>query len=122
MSPTQQTRAALRDILEAIDEIGQVAGTNAKVTDVGRLQFNALLYSLLKISEAVRHLPHGPKSQRPDLSWDEIARTGNRLRHHYFRVNPTIIADIVGNDLPALKYAIETFRRDLGYGDLPQFG
>lgn len=48
-------------------------------------------------------------------------RTGNLLRHNYFRIDRSIIADIVRNDLPALEYAVQSFWRDLGLGDPPEF-
>lgn len=114
-------KALLQDILQAIHEIKEFsAGADERLNALKRLNYHALLYSLLKITEAVRHLPDDLKQRRPDMIWRDIERTGNLLRHNYFRIDRTIVADIVRNDLPALLQAVATFWRDLGYGDLPK--
>ncbi|MCW5773772.1 MAG: DUF86 domain-containing protein [Rhodospirillaceae bacterium] len=79
------------------------------------------MYSLLKITEAVGNLPDELTSDRPDISWRDIARFGNLLRHQYFRIDTSTVDDIVANDLPALKAATEAFWRRLDLGDLPTF-
>jgi uncharacterized protein with HEPN domain len=98
-----------------------VFGADPALQTLSLRDYNALLYSLLKITEAVRHLPDELKDTRPDFPWRDIARTGNLLRHNYFRIDRGIIADIVSNDLPALEQAVEGFWHDLGYGNLPKF-
>jgi len=85
------------------------------------LNYNAVLYSLLKVTEAVRNLPDELKQKQPDLPWADMVRTGNRLRHNYFRIDRMIIADIVHYDLLTLERAVQTLWQDLGLGDLPEF-
>lgn len=110
------------DILEGIAEIERfVSVDDSQMTALPILNYNAVLYSLLKVTEAVRHLPDEVKSMRPDLAWAAMPRLGNILRHHYFRVNKSTIADVVYNDLPALKRAIEDIWRRSGFGPAPQF-
>jgi uncharacterized protein with HEPN domain len=117
----RSSKAWLYDILEATAEIrGFVGGFPPTLDDVPPLNYNAILFSLLKITEAVRHLSDEIKKERPDLPWRDIALTGNHLRHNYFRIKRSIVADIVQNDLPALENAVKGFWRDLGYGDLPK--
>jgi uncharacterized protein with HEPN domain len=118
---TRTLKASLQDILQFIQDIDEYrAGADPGFHTLKRMNYDALLYSLLKITEAVRQIPDDIRAKRPDLVWRDIERTGNLLRHRYFRVERSIIADIVHNDLPALKYAVERFWRDLGYGDLPK--
>lgn len=108
--------------MEAISDVRRyVAGADEGLNSLARLNYDAALHSILKITEAVRHLPEQLKAKRPDLSWSDIVRTGNLLRHNYFRIDRSIIADIVRNDLPALEYAVQSFWRDLGLGDPPEF-
>jgi uncharacterized protein with HEPN domain len=116
MKESRRPRPALRDILEAIHEIREITAVGTPIPQLGKIPLNALL----KISEAVRHLPDELKATRPDMGWSEIGRLGNRLRHDYFRVDLAIISSIVAGDVPALQHTIETFWRDLGYGDLPK--
>lgn len=118
----RSNKAWLQDILEAISEIRHfITGSDPSLRTLRRLNYNAVLFSLVKITEAVRQLPEALKDSRPDLPWKDIARTGNLLRHNYFRIDRSIIADIVQNDLPALEQAVLKLWRDLGYGDLPKF-
>ena len=121
MKEPRSPRLRLRDILDAIGEIEAIVSARTQVTELGKLPFNALLYSLLKISEASRHLPDDLKARRSDVSWSQIAALGNRLRHGYFRVDPAIIAAIIAKDVPELKNAAEALWREFGYGDLPKF-
>jgi uncharacterized protein with HEPN domain len=111
-------RLALRDILDAIGEIEQFdAGLPPSLAGIDRKTYAAVLYSLLKISEASRQLPDADRATRPDLPWRDMARLGNALRHHYFRLKLEIVADIVANDLPALKSAARAMLRDADGGE-----
>jgi uncharacterized protein with HEPN domain len=108
--------------LEAISDIRRyTAGADEGLTSLARVNYDAALFAILKITEAVRNLPEELKAKRPDMSWSDMVRTGNLLRHNYFRIDRGIIADIVRNDLPALEFAAQSFWRDLGLGEVPEF-
>jgi uncharacterized protein with HEPN domain len=65
------------------------------------------------ISEAVRHLPDALLETRPEIAWSDVRAIGNRIRHEYWRVDPTLIWSIAVNDLPALRVAAEDLLRRL---------
>jgi uncharacterized protein with HEPN domain len=69
--------------------------------------------SLEVISEAVRHVPDDVLAERPEIAWADIRSIGNVLRHEYWRIDSVVIANIVKNDLPALRTAVEAMLKRL---------
>ena len=59
------------------------------------------------ISEASRHLPEEFKQKHAGIPWRQVADIGNRLRHGYDNVNNQIVWNIVQDDIPVLKAAVE---------------
>ena len=68
---------------------------------------DAVERNLERISEASRHIPSELKARRKDIAWRAVAGLGNVLRHDYPRVKDPRVWQIVANDLPALKAAVE---------------
>jgi hypothetical protein len=56
--------------------------------DEEQMAFDALLYRLLVIGEAVKALPHELLDRESDVPWREVARLRDLLAHHYYRVDP----------------------------------
>lgn len=112
-------KAALTDILDAIRRIEQyVAEVDPALINLPRMNYDAVLFSVLLVSEATRQLPDELKARRPDLPWRDIATTGNNIRHRYFKIDRKVIAEIVRRDLPALRHAIVGFWNELDLGPL----
>lgn len=65
------------------------------------------------ISEASKHIPTSVKMQYPDQYWDEIAKIGNLLRHHYERIDDFIIWKIAQQYLPELRPVIVAMIEDV---------
>jgi uncharacterized protein with HEPN domain len=59
------------------------------------------------ISEATRRVPDDLKALRPEIPWRSVAGIGNVLRHEYHTISDKVIWDVVQDDLPPLKVAIE---------------
>jgi uncharacterized protein with HEPN domain len=66
------------------------------------------------ISEASRRLPSELKALRPDIRWRSIAGIGNVLRHEYHTTSAKVIWDVVQQELPLLKVAVEDIAKRLG--------
>jgi uncharacterized protein with HEPN domain len=47
------------------------------------------------------------RAKYPEIPWQEMAGTRDRLMHHYFGINQEIVWQIVEKDLPDLKKQIE---------------
>jgi len=58
------------------------------------------------ISEASRHIPMQMKVDFPEHPWEEIASIGNLLRHHYERIDDSIMWKIASRSLPLLRPTI----------------
>jgi len=69
------------------------------------MAFDALLYRLLVIGEAVKALPPELLDQEPKVPWREVARLRDLLAHHYHRVDPQIIRRTVDAPLQDLQVA-----------------
>jgi uncharacterized protein with HEPN domain len=59
------------------------------------------------ISEASRALPNDLTSTRPEIPWSRVRGIGNILRHEYSGLSDRIIWNVVVDELPHLKVAIE---------------
>jgi uncharacterized protein with HEPN domain len=74
--------------------------------DQAQLAFDALLYRLLVIGEAVKALPEELLASRPGVPWREIARLRDLLAHHYYRVDAQVIRRTVEAPLDQLTAAV----------------
>ncbi len=57
--------------------------------------------------EAARRLPDNVKAQQPQIDWRRMVDLGNRQRHAYHRLEPSILWQIAHRDLPPLKIFAE---------------
>ena len=108
MSRTPQERLA--DIQEsaarALRAVDAMERARASGDDDEELMaFDALLYRLLVIGEAVKALPPELLDQEPKVPWREVARLRDLLAHHYHRVDPQIIRRTVDAPLQDLQVA-----------------
>ena len=69
---------------------------------------DAVLYNLLVIGEAVKHLPTALTDRRPGVPWQSAARMRDRLVHGYFHVSTAIVWETVEQDLPLLRAAVSS--------------
>jgi uncharacterized protein with HEPN domain len=102
---------AIRDIL---DEIGWlqdiVAGKSFDDFRSDRATRYIVQRSIEIISEASRRIPDELKALRPEIPWRAVGDIGNAIRHEYHRLADKIVWDVVQDDLPSLKAAIEAIR------------
>jgi len=50
---------------------------------------------------------------RPEIHWRSVAGIGNVLRHEYHTISDKVIWDVIQQDLPPLKRAIEAIAKTL---------
>ena len=106
--PSDKPLLRLEDILDNIERIQRYTNDY----DFNRFArdtqcHDAVERCLLRISEAARKLEDLAESIVPNQPWSHIRAVGNVLRHEYDEVDPAIIWQIVTNDLPPLKGAID---------------
>jgi uncharacterized protein with HEPN domain len=105
-------RERLTDIREAAVRAQRAVGALQQAAasgddDAAQLAFDALLYRLLVIGEAVKSLPAALLSLEPKVPWREISRLRDLLAHHYYRVDPQIIRRTVDAPLRDLQTATQ---------------
>ena len=65
------------------------------------------------IGEAVKNISKGLIKKYPEVKWNDIARTRDKLIHGYFGVDIRLVWDIVRRELPILNRQIEKILKDI---------
>jgi len=66
----------------------------------------AIVRSLEVIGEASKSIPESFKEKNDDIDWKNIARMRDKLIHHYFGIDYSIVWDVVKNEIPFLHSRI----------------
>lgn len=74
---------------------------------------DAVLRNLHTLSESVQRLSTQLKDKNPEVDWRTIAGFRNVIVHDYLGIDLDQIWDIVRDDLPELKRAIQTILDDI---------
>lgn len=104
----RQVRDSLQDMLEAVRRI------LLYIDNIDFDQFqkdfktqDAVLRNLEVLGEAAKNIPDGFRDEHPDLPWINMARTRDRLIHHYFGVNLDVVWGIAELELPDVVDMLE---------------
>ena len=101
--PSSKPALRLRDIVASIDAILQDVGGMSEADFIGdRFVHDAVLYRLLRLSEAARKLGDLAEELVPDQPWPQIRAFGNAIRHEYDEIRLEQVWVIVRRDLPPL--------------------
>jgi len=105
---------ALEDMLTAIVRIREETdeSTFEQFAANWRAQY-IVERALLIVSEASRAIPDSFKEKHADIRWIGVRDIGNVLRHQYASLSPLLIWNVVRDELPRLRAAIEAVQRDL---------
>jgi uncharacterized protein with HEPN domain len=110
----RSVRLYLNDILKAIQRINDYVGDiTAEAFRADELRTDGILFNLMTIGEAAKHIPPDIRALSPEITWREIGRFRDFVVHHYFSLDMNEIWDIVHVDLPPLKVAVEKLLHDL---------
>lgn len=107
-------RIALDDMIVAIDRIAEETDTLTfeQFAENWRARY-VVERALLIISEASRAIPESSKEKYADIRWIGVRDIGNVIRHQYASLSPSLIWNVVRDELPRLRPAIAAIRRDL---------
>ena len=93
--------AYLQDMLEAAQRIlAYIAGMDYDAFRKDYKTQDAVLRNLEVLGGAAKHVPPEIAAEYPSLPWREMARTRDRLIHHYFGINLDIVWGIAAMELP----------------------
>lgn len=97
----------IEDILESIGLIQQyVEPLNCEQFSQDRKTIDAVIRNFEIIGEASKFIPVEIKQSHPEIDWQAIVGLRNRIAHEYFGISPTIIWQIIKEELPTLKHQI----------------
>lgn len=104
----------LNDIRTAIQNIETFTADIDEATFIkDEMRLHSTLYNLMVIGEAVKKLPDDIQARVSAVPWRDIERFRDKLVHHYFTIQPSIVWQILQEDLPPLKTAVDTLLNEL---------
>jgi uncharacterized protein with HEPN domain len=65
------------------------------------------------IGEAATNVPERIKSENPDIPWRDMAALRNRIIHGYFRIDYSIVWNVIVSDLPDVEPKISALLQKL---------
>lgn len=90
-----------------VDEITFLSNQTATLSEDqfmrDEVRERAFARSLEIIGEAVKNIPDDYKSSHTEINWKSFAGLRDKLIHHYFGVDYTLVWDVIKNELPTLK-------------------
>jgi len=93
-----------RHIVDAIDEIAKFTkGMTFDQYCNDTMVSYAVERALLIVAEAATALGADAEALCPHIPWREIRGLGNQLRHAYDGVDPSVLWEIIQDDLPKLR-------------------
>ena len=101
----------IEDILNAISKIDEYKDSlymYERDEFVKTVFFDAILYNLVIIGEAVRNLTPATKASIPFTRWTNVIALRNHLVHQYAGIVRDLIIEILDDGLIELKLALET--------------
>ena len=103
-----EDREYLLHVRRAIGEIAEhTAGLTREDYERDTKTQRAVERNLQIVGEAVHRLSDEIKRGNPGVEWDEIYATRNVVVHHYFGVDNSIVWDMLCEDLPRLRAAVD---------------
>jgi uncharacterized protein with HEPN domain len=100
----REYRLYLQDILNAIDKIESfVGGASFQQVAQDQMQLDAVLYNLMTIGEAAKHIPEDVRARYPQVEWRSIGRLRDFVAHEYFGLELDSIAQVVEHQLTELR-------------------
>lgn len=93
----------LDDLIASAQKIGRMtAGLTQTEFVHDEAAFDAVLFNLQVIGEAIKRLPDEFRNQLPEAHRSAPARMRDLIAHHYFAIDADIIWDVVSHHVPAL--------------------
>lgn len=106
----RQSEFRIADILDRIRRIATAEtlmseSTGGSSSAISEMAFDAILYNLVVIGEAVKSLDIEMKLRSPHIKWREITGLRDLLAHKYFHIDVTIIKASINQPLEDVRLA-----------------
>lgn len=94
----------LRHILDEIAFLKRISAERTLDDLINDDYFSHAVRSAIEvIGEAATNVPDRIKSENPDIPWREMAALRNRIIHGYFRIDSSIVWNVIVRDLPEIE-------------------
>jgi len=103
MAAERDERLYLSDIVTAIDRILEYTTAGRQTFLDDQLTQDAVVRNIEILGEAARHVSEATRQANPQIPWNKIVGTRDRVIHGYFRVDLEIIWEVVATELPRLR-------------------
>ncbi len=115
MPPDNKDITRLRHMLEYAQKAVQFTrGKRRKDLDDNEMLAMATIHSIEIIGEAIRTISEEFRESYPEIPWEAISGTRNRLAHGYVEVDLDVIWTIVNKDLPKLIKQLKRILKTIG--------
>lgn len=105
---SRNLRLYLSDILTSIGKIKRYTiGMSYEQLIADELTFDAVVFNLQIIGEAVKNIPPEVRDLYPQVEWRKIAGLRDIIAHAYFTIDEQIVWDLIQNKLSKLHQNIE---------------
>ncbi len=74
---------------------------------------SAVMRKIEIIGEAVKNISSSLKKKHPEVKWKELAGMRDKLIHHYFSLEMSVVWNTVKEDIPILKEQINKILNSL---------
>ena len=109
---SRDPQLSLEDIEAAARKIARYAeGLERDAIFSDEMRFDAVLYNLHVIGEAVKNLPDDFRRRHQEVRWREIAGMRDFVAHAYFALDLDILWDAIRHDVPALLDKVTTIAK-----------
>lgn len=107
-------KGRLEHILEAIDNVFEFTKDLSYDELVNnKLVYHATVHNVQIIGEAAYKLTAEFKDTHPEIIWNDIIAMRHILVHDYYVINPTILWNVVHEDLPPFRILIAKYLSEM---------
>jgi uncharacterized protein with HEPN domain len=108
----------LDDLIGSAEKIGRfVSGRTAESFRLDEAVFDAILFNLQVIGEAVKRLPDDVRTELSGAGGAGPARLRDLIAHHYFAIDSDIIWEVATTHVPKLLERACQLRDEVDSGD-----
>jgi uncharacterized protein with HEPN domain len=105
---SRDERLYLEDILASCDKVlGAISAANFDQIRRQALVYDGIIFNLLTIGEAVKHLSPATRARYSEIPWPEIAGLRDIIAHGYFGIDEDIIRQVVTHHLAPLRATVQ---------------
>ena len=110
----------LDDLIESAEKIGRLVAGRAFSTFISdEAAFDAVLFNLEVIGEAIKQPPENVRAAMPGAARSGPARLRDLIAHHYFAIDPEIIWQVATQHVPPLLIEARAVRDRADAEDSP---